>query len=69
MRRLSTAVFIVAAFGLAITLLFLGGTSAEETSSGHTRGAAVSATEPSEHVVVFQEGSQGYSGVEDTYIY
>jgi pimeloyl-ACP methyl ester carboxylesterase len=73
MKRPSTAVFIMAISGLFITLLFLGGISADELDSfayGQevAHGMPLSAAGPSEHVVEFQEGLNGYSGVEDTYI-
>jgi hypothetical protein len=74
MRRLSTAVLFMATLGLFITLLFLGRSSAEELDS-FTFGEEATITTPlgasglSEYTVVFQEGLNGYSGAEDTYIH
>jgi pimeloyl-ACP methyl ester carboxylesterase len=73
MRRLSTATIIVAILGIALALLALQATSAAElatTRSGESAPLRASYSgEPTEHVVEFQEGVGGYSGVEDTSIY
>jgi pimeloyl-ACP methyl ester carboxylesterase len=73
MRRVSAATIIVAMASIVLMLLVLQAASAAEldpTQSGGGVPERVSySSEPAEHVVVFQEGVGGYSGVEDTSVY
>jgi len=73
MTRLSAATTFAAVLSIVFLLLVLQATSAAEPNA--LQGAEIAtgrvsySSQPAEHVVVFQEGVNGYSGVEDTSIY
>ncbi len=74
MRKLPIAILSAATLSLFVTLLFLGGSSAEELNSSAPAAEAVPpgaqrAAALGEYIVEFQEGLNGYSGVEDTHIF
>lgn len=72
MNRQSTAVSMIALFGFIITLLVLGISTAqggEPNAREHKANVvALAAANQDQHTLVFQEGLDGYSGVEDTYV-
>jgi len=74
MRNLPIAILTVATLSLFVTLLFLGASSAGELNSSAPAAHAAplgaqSASALGEYIVEFQEGLNGYSGVEDTHIF
>ncbi len=72
MNRHSTTVLIIALFGFVIALLVLGIGTAQGlepyTSEGEASMVLLAGTNQEQHTVVFQEGLNGYSGVEDTHV-
>jgi pimeloyl-ACP methyl ester carboxylesterase len=72
MNRQFTAVSIMALLGFIITLSVLGISTAQGlewyTSEGEANVVPLAAANQEQHTVVFQEGLNGYSGVEDTHI-
>jgi pimeloyl-ACP methyl ester carboxylesterase len=73
MRRLPVTAIIIALLGMALMLLALQAATAADLAATqnavHASSIASRLGEPSEHVVVFQEGVGGYSGVQDAPIY
>ncbi len=72
MNRQSIAISIMALFGFVVTLLFLGISTAQGVDlyagDGEVNLVALAAANQEQHTVVFQEGLNGYSGVEDTHV-